>query len=291
MSVRELVKRALGEQLRRRLKARALRALAPELHLQHWHDWQRSPIPPVPTGCSHSRASIEREDPRPILRCPDCRVAFPRDPQLKPDQTDYYTPDAFATMYKHERGRLPSLWDSMMCHAIFLHGSGIMLQDPPNRRALDMGCGGGHFLKFLHGYCGFEPWGIEPSEWGVRHCREEFQLPNIVQAMDPDEAALPDDFFGFVSLIHTLEHVPDPIETLKKLHRVAAPGASFFGEVPDSDFYGDWGHWEHRWFFNEQSLDFHLRSSGWEVQRIFAGRTLPWPEPVAFLSWYATKPR
>lgn len=290
MSVRELVKRALGENFRRKLKARALRVLAPEFHPEYMQNWERSVLPPTPTGCSHNKAYSELEWPRTILRCPECRVAFPKNPELRPDQTDYYTPEAYAMMYKSERGRLPSLWDSMMCHAIFLHGSGVMLQDPPNLRALDMGCGGGQFLKFISGYCGFEPWGIEPSEWGVRHCREEFGLPNIIQAMDPDEAGLPDNHFGFVSLIHTLEHVPDPIGTLKQLYRVAAPGASFFGEVPDSNYYGDWGHCEHRWFFNEPSLDFYLRSSGWEVQRIFAGRRLPWPEPVAFLSWYARKP-
>jgi SAM-dependent methyltransferase len=171
-----------------------------------------------------------------------------------------------------------------------MHGAGFCSQEPPNRRALDVGAGCGHFLHLLRGFFQFDVFGLEPSEWARRYASETFGIDNLRAESTPREANMPDNHFGLLILSHTLEHVPDALGLLKDVYRVGAPGAVFYGEVPDSDYFKDWHFPEHRWFFNEPSLDFHLRCAGFEVLRIFRGRALPWPEALPLLSWLARKP-
>lgn len=276
------------------MKRRALRFLAPQLGpsaFEGLDGWQSTDLTPTPEGCAHSRTTELISNPRQVQRCLDCQVAFATgDDPFDDSQTEFWDEKNLRAIYRMERGRIGSLWDFLSCRTVMMHGAQFQSLEPPNRRALDVGAGCGYFLHWLKGYFQFETWGLEPSEWGRRYARETFGLENITPETTPTEAKMDDDFFGLLILVQTLEHVPQPLELLKDIHRVGVPGAVFYGEVPDSDYLKDWHFPEHRWFFNEPSLDYHLRCAGFEVLKIFPGRALPWPEAVPFLSWLARKP-
>lgn len=55
---------------------------------------------------------------------------------------------------------------------------------------------------------------------------------NIIAAAD-DLCMFTDESVGFISAIHSFEHVPDPRETLNEWYRVLAPGGRFGIVVPD----------------------------------------------------------
>lgn len=92
----------------------------------------------------------------------------------------------------------------------------------PGAAALDFGCGSGEMLNILQEF-GWATYGIEPAEKGafVRH-RELAQVPG-------------EPMFDLAILHHVLEHVPNPLEILRALHRALRPDGLVLISVPRLD--------------------------------------------------------
>ena len=90
---------------------------------------------------------------------------------------------------------------------------------------LDIGAGLGIF-----------PWAI--SHWGIDvHCTEENNdsvnfINNVLDIKCTKE--IPDRKFDMISLVHVLEHILEPIDFVKGLHRYLEQGGKIFIEVPDA---------------------------------------------------------
>jgi len=83
-------------------------------------------------------------------------------------------------------------------------------------------------------------------------------------AGDPDITAdlqdtwpFADDSVGVLRASHVLEHLPDPIHTMREAHRVLAPGGFFLIEVPSTDGRGAWQDPTHCSFWNEHSFRYY----------------------------------
>jgi ubiquinone/menaquinone biosynthesis C-methylase UbiE len=98
-----------------------------------------------------------------------------------------------------------------------------------NERFLDMGCGEGYTLK-LAGSRGFEPYGVDiANNLTPENAAFNFFQGNIF------EAKFPDNYFSAIYMDSVLEHVTNPMETLKELKRILKPGGAFFLIVPNED--------------------------------------------------------
>jgi SAM-dependent methyltransferase len=97
-----------------------------------------------------------------------------------------------------------------------------VMKPPPGAAVLDFGCGSGEMLDILQD-AGWATWGIEPAEKRafVRH-RE---LAGV-----PDEP-----MFDLAIAHHVLEHVPNPLEVLRGLHRALKPDGLVLVSVPRLD--------------------------------------------------------
>ena len=95
---------------------------------------------------------------------------------------------------------------------------------PPGgvRRVLDFGCGVGAWLNDLQDR-GWDTWGIEPSSSAafVRHQRLQ-EIPS-------------DGRFDLVMVYHVLEHLPHPLDTLRRLAAAVRAGGLCFVSVPRLD--------------------------------------------------------
>ena len=102
---------------------------------------------------------------------------------------------------------------------------------PDAGRVLDVGCGFGLFLDQARA-SGWEPYGIDVSALAVDYARTELHLNEVVRG-DLLEAGFPKGHFQAVTLWNVLEHVPDPVRTMREVHRILAPGGIAVVRVPN----------------------------------------------------------
>lgn len=136
------------------------------------------------------------------------------------------------------------------------------------KKVIEIGCGRGEFLSILH-QLPVEAHGIEFSEETVRHCQA-----SGLRVSQGYPAAAADDFagapFDAFFLLMFLEHMPDPIGSLRAIRHQLAPGAVGLIEVPNfdmmvrnrlfSEFIAD-----HLLYFSHETLVSTLQWSGFEV--------------------------
>jgi len=113
----------------------------------------------------------------------------------------------------------------------------------PGARVLDMGCGRGVLLSGLLA-AGCETHGVEISRDAVAGIDPRARI-RIASRLA--EAGYPDRHFDLVVLWHVLEHLPDPVETLREARRILKPGGRLVIAVPNysslqSQVFGE------RWF-------------------------------------------
>ena len=65
---------------------------------------------------------------------------------------------------------------------------------------------------------------------------------------------LPDNSVGVINASHVLEHLKDPIKSMREIHRVLAHGGWAMIEVPSTDGRGAWQDPTHVSFWNEHSF-------------------------------------
>ena len=99
-------------------------------------------------------------------------------------------------------------------------------------RLLDFGCGAGVFLQRMHNR-GWQAVGLDCSEKVVRYVREELKLPALVGTLP--SPVLPPGSFDLVTLWHSLEHVHRPLDVLREVHNLLAPGGKVLVAVPNID--------------------------------------------------------
>ena len=106
---------------------------------------------------------------------------------------------------------------------------------PRNMRLLDVGCGGGYFLRIAKRLGAIEQ-GVEPSEYAAGIAQqqglnvfcgtlEEFAATNIDSAK-----------FDVVTANHVIEHVPNPVETLQAMKQLLAPNGFIWIAVPNAAY-------------------------------------------------------
>jgi len=76
-----------------------------------------------------------------------------------------------------------------------------------------------------------------------------------------DGIPLEDNSVGVINASHVIEHLKDPIKTMKEIHRVLAHGGWAFIEVPSTDGRGAWQDPTHVSFWNENSFWYYTKQS------------------------------
>lgn len=106
---------------------------------------------------------------------------------------------------------------------------GDLINPRGDNRLLDVGCGSGRLLA-RHRSLGWEVRGIDPGERAVASCRLQ-GLP--VQQAGLLEADLPSRHFDVILLHHVIEHVPRPIDALRRARDLLASGGVIVIATPN----------------------------------------------------------
>lgn len=94
---------------------------------------------------------------------------------------------------------------------------------------LEVGCAQGEFLAEISAL-GIPSEGVEPSQTMAAHGRDKYRV-NVLTGVYTD---LPErlQYYGLICLFHVLEHLPDPLATLRRIRREVRPDGYLFLEVP-----------------------------------------------------------
>lgn len=145
----------------------------------------------------------------------------------------------------------------------------------PKGAVLDIGCGWGAFLMNCrdHGY----------AVQGVEICRQMADFGNSIlgvpiQSKQVEDCGFGDERFRVVTMIHSLEHLPNPRGALDCIHRMLEPEGFVCGIVPNfgsfcSTSMGDAWNWldpiVHYSQFTPQTLTKFLWSAGFDTHRLY----------------------
>lgn len=155
----------------------------------------------------------------------------------------------------------------------------------PGGRFLEIGCAGGAFLHAAK-ETGFEVAGIEISDYGVRFAREHFGLEVIKGTLAG--AHLLDASFDIAYMGDVIEHLADPLDSLREVQRILRRGGLLVIHCPSqtNTFFSRLGFFAyhmlgknaevhlppyHLFEYRPRSLDFLLCKTGFTAIQVQQG--------------------
>lgn len=162
-----------------------------------------------------------------VVRCTGCGLVFLR-PRPSPLALGSFYPDTYYPLDQQPSREAIAVAEGLLAR-ITEWRRGQRLQAPS---ILDIGCGTGLFLHLAQ-EAGLRVRGIELSESAVAYARAKYGLD--VHHGTLKNAELPDESFDIVTMWHVLEHVPDPVEALRRVARLLRPGGLLLLGVPNID--------------------------------------------------------
>lgn len=150
----------------------------------------------------------------------------------------------------------------------------MTLKSLPAGKLLDVGCGGGRFMNRMRRR-GWEVEGIDFDEKATGKIVRRYGMKTYTG--DLITCALPESSYDAITMSHTIEHLFDPIKTLKECLRILKPGGKLVITTPNiegaaADLFGaHWRGWEpprHLHLFSVASLESLLRGAGFEISEL-----------------------
>jgi 2-polyprenyl-3-methyl-5-hydroxy-6-metoxy-1,4-benzoquinol methylase len=145
-------------------------------------------------------------------------------------------------------------------------------------RALDIGTGNGVYAATLK-RIGWDVTGVEFDAEAARNTAARHGLRVLNCTLE--EARFEDEAFDFISMFHVIEHLPDPVATLREVRRVLRVGGQLMLRTPNFDSLtrrATGRHWRgveaprHLYLFNRRSLARALTEAGFRVTAAVTSR-------------------
>jgi SAM-dependent methyltransferase len=147
-----------------------------------------------------------------------------------------------------------------------------------SRTLLEIGAMTGHFqVRAREG--GWNAVGLEPDPWAAEYGRKTFGVQ--VREATITEAKFPSASFDVVGMLHVMEHLTEPLETLREISRVLKPTGVLAIEIPIVDAAAArllgrrHRHYvfDHTLFMTRQTCTEFLERTGFRIERReFTGR-------------------
>lgn len=147
----------------------------------------------------------------------------------------------------------------------------MTLAHEPVGKLLDVGCGGGRFLKRMKR----RGWQVEGTDFDAQATEKVTARYGIrTHVGDLPQCALPANSFDVITMSQAIEHLYDPNATLRESLRILKPGGLLVMTTPNvmsigaSDFEAFWRGWEaprHLHLFSVESLQRLTQRAGFEV--------------------------
>jgi 2-polyprenyl-3-methyl-5-hydroxy-6-metoxy-1,4-benzoquinol methylase len=209
---------------------------------------------------------VTGEGPFEVMECPACEYGVTV-PELGEDELSRFYPDQYyEDFYEHSDG------EDHLLHRLReryrRRSAGRRYRRPPFQgdelaagRILDVGCGSGELLEHFAD-SGWRGYGIDPSPAAVESARRRGAEAHHGTLVDQP---WPAGFFDLITFQHSLEHIVDPVDALRRARMLLVPGGLLAIEVPNWDCWQRRLLFRNRWFgldlprhrqhFSPQALD------------------------------------
>jgi len=224
----------------------------------------------------------------------DCRLLW-LDP--RPLEDDIHV--AYATYYTHTKpgetrslkARLLSMLLGILTRSVMLFSglarqrrdiSDMHLDELPAGQLLDIGCGDGRFLHRMKDR-GWSVTGLDFDQQAARAAKEKYDIE--VKVCRLKEMGCPDNSFDAVTMHHVIEHVFDPVATLREVCRILKPGGMVVVVTPNADSLGlriygpNWRGLEaprHIQIFSPPALGAAARNAGLVSAQVYSSAANAW---------------
>lgn len=162
-------------------------------------------------------------------RCRDCEVVF-----LNPAPSAEFLNSAYDdSYYSYQDFAPPKAWHVWLRRLLGYNPAAT--GDPKFAkpgRVLDIGCGSGAFLYRMK-LAGWETHGVEIGATAAQIGNSKYGLN--IQAGTLLTARLPENYFDYIRLNHSFEHILNPREVLTRIRTHLAPDGLLFIGVPNVD--------------------------------------------------------
>lgn len=221
-----------------------------------------------------------------IVKCRQCGLIYanPRGQPVDADDYEAAEPEGLLEGVEHDRTH-PFRWrydkEQLQTRDFDTTWNLLKRLHPEKGHVVEVGSGLGFLLKrFIDD--GWEATGVDP--W-----RELPQFTQSVMGFDTlpttlEKAKLPAESADVVILLHVIEHVPDPLETMREIRRVLKPGGHMVLETPryDTMMFRLMGKRErslrmdgHIYFYTDHTLSRSAEATGFRmVDSAHVGRSL-----------------
>jgi SAM-dependent methyltransferase len=172
----------------------------------------------------------------PIVRCRQCGLVYVTPRPNHDDVLGIYTAVKDPLYVAERAGRILTFEHHLKPMERFT-GPAVQTDQgkPKTRRLLDVGAYTGVFVEIAAQH-GWDAWGVEPSEWAVAEARAEgLQMVRGTLEEALEEAAFAQGSFSVVTLWDVIEHVDDPLATLKAAWQALEPGGYLVVHTMDLD--------------------------------------------------------
>jgi SAM-dependent methyltransferase len=226
--------------------------------------------PPCPI-CGASAVPLFYAGEHRMFRCTGCALAFvspvPSDEYLARFYSIFHEALEAGGGYELTEGRMNADFPAKIDMVIAQHGSA-------NLRLLDVGCGKGFFVKACTDR-GIDATGVDLSDTAVNYAVDVLGVRAICGRLEDNVMSLAD--FDVVTFWATIEHVPDPLTTMRNIYKVLKPGGLV---ILDTGIGNDWldrilpglNQWydppQHLYVFSAAGMERLLQRAGFELIHI-----------------------
>ena len=183
-------------------------------------------------GAAAGRVRYRYEDYQ-IISCEGCGL-WRACPRLSPAQLEHYYEQEYYSEKRAREGEYEA-WHAAN-RAVWRRSAQLVLEEARRTglearqtRLLDVGCGQGFFMQEC-AQLGMQVRGIEPSPHAVSYARETLELDvreGVPESLETGER------YHVITMWEVLEHVPQPLQTLRGLHGHLEEGGMLWVTVPN----------------------------------------------------------
>lgn len=175
-----------------------------------------------------------------LVRCRECDLLY-QNPRPPLAQIGRFYPDHYGSYGSAQAGLRARrgmmrwiIWHGQHKRCRLIQHSVPAIVGVP-RRLLDIGCASGLFLETMQSYPAWQVEGVELNQAAAQATSARLGVP--VFAGPFEQAQYADGTFDAITLWDVLEHLHEPLASLREIRRILRPGGVLFVRVPNAASY------------------------------------------------------